>query len=202
MTLYSTVSDKALILASSSPRRKELLGSLGVTFKIVPSDLNEEEVTAPTPEELAKKLALLKAQVVAEQNQSSWVLGADSIVVLSDNTVLNKPADKEQARRMLSSLSASTHSVITGISLISVQDQVQEVHASQTSVTMRKISDGEIESYVSTDEPYDKAGGYGLQGLASVFVHSIQGSHTNVIGLDISLVATLLLQHGVIRSDR
>ena len=187
-----------LILASQSPRRKDLLESAGLTFSILPSDLDESGISANDPLTLASKLAEFKAREISHDNPDAWVLGADTIVTI-DDIILGKPADETACKKMLYALSGRAHSVITGISLQNWSQRISISRIASTSVTFKRLSDAEINWYSATDEPYDKAGGYAIQGLAAQFVSGIEGSYTNVVGLPLYETVKLLCEHDVAR---
>lgn len=187
-----------IVLASDSPRRRELLGRLGVAFEVVPAGLPENEGHQPGggPEEAARSLALAKAEAVSLLHPEALVLGADTIVAL-EGRFLGKPRDVDEARSMLQALSGRTHQVVTGVALVSKSRGLKEVAHEATDVTFRKLSALEIESYASGEEPYDKAGAYAVQGKASLFVESLAGDYDNVVGLPLKTVARLLEAAGV-----
>ncbi|MCE5335037.1 MAG: Maf family protein [Desulfobacteraceae bacterium] len=171
-----------LILASRSPRRKRLLQSVGIEFRVEPSPVREINEGAGTPEELAAGLALLKAESVSALFPHFWVLGADTIVVFQDR-ILGKPVDRADAAGMLQILSGRTHEVVTGMSLINGAGGVRRSGTVVTRVAFKDLSRGEIDAYVRTAEPMDKAGAYGIQGIGGFLVRSVEGSYTNVVGL-------------------
>jgi septum formation protein len=170
------------ILASISPRRQELLRSVGLKFKIIPAHVNEEYLEGETPREHVRRLSQDKAMAIARKNPSALVLGADTIVVI-DGLILGKPKNKKQAREMLERLSGREHEVFTGFTIAHDATKVYKTKVIKSSVLFKKISPEEMEWYVSCDEPYDKAGGYAVQGKGASFIKSIRGSYTNVIGL-------------------
>lgn len=177
-----------LILASNSPRRRELLQNAGFEFDVQPSQIEEIRLPRETPEEFARRLARDKALDVASGSPSgSFVLGADTVVAVN-GAILEKPVDASDAARMLHTLSGRTHRVITGICLVRAPETVLAWTHETTSVTFRNLSDEEIENYVASGEPFDKAGGYAIQGLASRFVPRIEGCYFNVVGLPIPRV--------------
>ena len=187
----------ALILASKSPRRRELLAQMGLTdFEIHPA--LGEELTQPdlTPPELVQALALHKAQEVAQTFAQSGdvVIGADTVVVL-DGQVLGKPHDEAHALAMLTALSGREHHVYTGVAVL--QDGRALVQVEDTAVWFRNASEGELRRYIATGEPMDKAGAYGIQGRGGLLVSRIQGDYTNVVGLPIVRLAGMLAQFGV-----
>jgi septum formation protein len=170
------------ILASISPRRQELLRSVGLKFKIIPAHVNEEYLEGENPREHVRRLSQDKAMAIARKNPSALVLGADTIVVI-DSLILGKPKNKKQAREMLTRLSDREHKVFTGFTIAHDATKVYKTKVIKSSVLFKKISPKEMEWYVSCDEPYDKAGGYAVQGKGASFIKSIRGSYTNVIGL-------------------
>jgi septum formation protein len=189
-----------LILASASPRRQELLQSLGVEFRIVPSDL--DEVLAPGPlADAAARLALDKARAVASRVGEGVVLGADTIVVI-DDTPLGKPVDSDDARAMLRRLRGREHQVITGVAVIDAASGRARSTSVVSCVTMADYADAEIDAYVATGEPMDKAGAYAIQGQGSALVAGLSGSFSNVVGLPLDETAALLAEFGVPVSGR
>jgi len=177
-----------LILASSSPRRQELLRSAGIEFEVQPSYILEEILRGERPEEFARRAAREKAtHVAASSPPGSLVLGADTVVVI-DGEALGKPADPEDAARMLRLLSGQTHQVHTGVCLVRAPDRVEALKHETTFVTFRELDEEEIRAYVESGEPMDKAGAYAVQGLASKFVTRISGCYSNVVGLPVALV--------------
>lgn len=189
------MNEKRLVLASGSPRRKELLACLGLSFEIQVSDVDETIEHGANPVEVVQELAYRKAQAVANDLQSAWVLGSDTIVVFGD-TILGKPADPEDAKRMLKMLSGQTHHVYTGIALVEAGGTriIRDVQG--TEVMMKQLTDEQIDAYIATGEPMDKAGAYGIQGLASQFITGIHGDYFNVVGLPVSLLADRLTECG------
>ena len=178
-----------LVLASTSPRRQELLRNAGIEFEVQPADIVEDPLPGETAKACAERLAREKAQAIARQRPKDVVVGADTIVVI-DNQILGKPADAADAARMLRLLSGRTHQVITGVCL--VVDGRCSVASETTSVTMSEISADEIADYVATGEPMDKAGAYAIQGIASRWIPRIEGDYSNVVGLPVALVYRLL----------
>ena len=174
-----------LILASSSPRRKELMALLTPDFIVQTSDVDESALTADTPAQLAQLLAAAKCEAVAQNCPSDIVIGCDTVVDV-DGIVYGKPKDKADARRMMQALSGRTHLVHTGV-CIKAENSTQ-IFADTTQVTFTSLSESEIETYISTEEPYDKAGGYGVQGLAAKFVTQIEGCYFNVMGFPLAHV--------------
>lgn len=177
-----------VLLASGSPRRRELLTKLGLRFTVCPPPVEEDAVRSRLPKNcparvLARCLASEKARAVFSENSGAFVLGADTVVALQDE-VLGKPADAADAARMLRLLSGKTHEVVTGVALISAQGE--ETFCARTRVTFFELTDEEIETYVKSGEPIDKAGAYGIQGLGALLVREISGDFYNVVGLPVA----------------
>lgn len=185
-----------LILASQSPRRKELLQKAGFCFEVIPSRVDENIPDKITPEDFAQRLAQAKATKIAKRHCEAIVLGADTIVVLGD-AILGKPADKDDARRMLQQLSGAWHQVMTGYAVVHGA-LAKTVRATIiTDVKFKRLTPAEIEWYIETAEPDDKAGAYAIQGIGALWVEKIKGSYTNVVGLPVCEVAQALFQMGV-----
>jgi septum formation protein len=178
-----------LILASSSPRRADLLRAAGISFQVFPVDVDETVLKLEPPGEHVRRLAREKAQAAFEFNPGAVVLGADTIVLVGGE-IMGKPRDAADAVRMLRLLSGREHEVLTGVAIISARNVVVEV--ARTRVWVTPLTDQEVQDYVATGEPLDKAGAYGIQGLGSRFIDRIQGSYSNVVGLPVSLVYRLL----------
>jgi len=180
-----------IILASNSPRRKELLKQIGIDFSIDPADVDESALPNEQPEAYAVRVALEKARVAAARAGAGIVIAADTIVVLGD-AILGKPADARDAERMLMLLSGKAHRVITGLAVMDAATGRALTRTSLTRVWFRSLSPHEIASYVAIGEPLDKAGAYGIQGRGALFVERIDGCYFNVVGLPLSLLADLL----------
>ena len=186
-----------LILASNSPRRRELLRNAGFKFDVRPSGIEENRLPGESPEDFARRLARDKARDVARKSApGSLVLGADTVVAINGE-ILEKPVDAADAARMLRMLSGQTHRVITGVCLVRVPEAVLAWTHETTLVTFRNLTEEEIGSYIESGEPFDKAGGYAIQGLASRFVPRIEGCYFNVVGLPIPLVYEILRSIGL-----
>jgi septum formation protein len=170
------------ILASASPRRKELLRSMGLKLKIIPAHVDETHINGESPQTHVRRLSIDKATVIADQHPKALVLGADTIVVI-DGLILGKPKNKSQARAMLERLSNRQHTVFTGFTIVSAGFGISKTKVVRSAVRFKKISPEEMDWYVNCDEPYDKAGGYAVQGKGAYFIKAIRGSYTNVIGL-------------------
>ena len=183
-----------LILASASPRRRELLSHFTDDFILDPAAGAENPPAGAAPEEIVKALSAAKAQEVAARHPGAIVIGADTIVEL-DGTILGKPADRDDAFRMLRALSGREHRVYTGVTL--VRDGVAVSEAEMTRVFFRELTDREIWAYIDSGEPMDKAGAYGYQGLAGVFVEGIRGDFFNVVGLPLCRLGRMLEAMGV-----
>jgi len=189
-----------LILASKSPRRKELLEQAGLIVTVVPSCVDEDAINITAPENLVKTLAEAKAREVAGSYPESWVIGADTIVLI-DGEILGKPDSTETARRMIQQLNGQTHEVFTGYAIFCEAMKTCISGVEKTDVHFRNLSQQEIEWYIQTDEPYDKAGAYAIQGLGSFLVKRICGSYTNVVGLPVCEVLEHLLKTGIIERE-
>jgi septum formation protein len=176
------------LLASASPRRRELLSNAGFDFDVQPSHIREEIQLGESPEEFVRRAAREKAiHVAAHSAPGSLVLGADTVVVV-DGSTMGKPAGPQDAARMLRRLSGRTHQVHSGICLVRAPDAIEALKHEMTIVSFRELDEEEIRSYVESGEPMDKAGAYAVQGLASKFVTRISGCYFNVVGLPVSLV--------------
>jgi septum formation protein len=184
-----------LVLASASPRRRELLSRLGLEFEVRPVESDETPRPGERPEALVLRLALAKARAAARPGELA--LGADTVVA-ADGALLGKPADDEEARCMLSALSDRSHEVWTGVALVEVPAAAgtgklrERARACRTEVVFRVLSESEIDAYVASGEPRDKAGAYAIQGGAASFVARVEGDYTNVVGLPLPLVEELL----------
>lgn len=186
------------VLASASPRRRELLAQLGVPFEIVTSDVPETPRPGEPPTAFARRAARDKAAEVARRCPDALVLAADTVVVV-DGAILGKPRDRADARRMLEALAGRTHEVLTAVALRDADGHVDDVVV-RSAVQFRVLAAHEIDAYVATDEPYDKAGAYAIQGRARHFVVQVQGSYTNVVGLPMDEVRELLRRHLPVRA--
>ncbi|GIW44354.1 MAG: Maf-like protein [Candidatus Binatia bacterium] len=189
-----------VVLASASPRRRELLASLGVAFLVEPANVEEIPAAHETVESYVRRLAADKAVAVSLRHAHSLVLGADTEVEL-DGTILGKPRDANHAVALLRQLSGRTHRVCTGV-CVARRGEVLEAFAVQSLVTFQHLSDAEIRAYVASGEPLDKAGAYGAQGRGRDLIARIEGSLTNVIGLPLAEVAACLRRYGVLGDIR
>jgi septum formation protein len=183
-----------LVLASASPRRQDLLRAAGISCIVQPTNIPEDVRPGESARACAERLAQEKTLFVATQRPGVVVLGADTIVVV-DGEMLGKPADAEDAKRMLRMLSAREHEVITGVCLAG--PGFIDVRSESTRVTMSALSQQDLDFYVSSGEPMDKAGAYAIQGIASRWIPRIEGDYANVVGLPVALVYLLMREHGV-----
>ncbi len=190
----------SIILASSSPRRKELLSQAGVAFTIVVSGCDETPVPGESAQEMVERLAVVKAAVVAEQHLTAYVIGADTTVCI-DGEVLGKPESVEDACSMLRKIQGRTHEVLGGIAIINRSKGLEKRWSHSTKVTMAPMSEDVIARYVRSGEPMDKAGSYAIQGLGLQFVDSVEGSYSNVVGLNISALMVELVALGAHREQ-
>ena len=179
-----------LILASGSPRRKEILDTMGLEFSVDISDTDES--FAGTPEEMVLELSRRKALAVASRHSGAMILAADTLVF--GDEVLGKPHSAEEAKRMLAGLSGRWHSVYTGVTMIDTRSGKTLSRADVTRVHFVALTAQDIDAYVATGEPLDKAGAYGIQGRGGMFIDRIEGSYSNVVGLPMALVRSMLLE--------
>jgi len=183
-----------IILASASPRRKQLLEILGIDFDIIVSDVDETIIDESDPEQVVKELAYKKAIAILDKiDKPSLIIAADTLVV--GENILGKPKDEDDAIQMLMSLSDKSHRVMTGIAIIDSQSNKVITHCETTNVFFRKLTIGDIRGYLNTGEHMDKAGSYGIQGKAALFVRKIEGDYNNVVGLPIFILGELLRKH-------
>lgn len=188
-----------LILASASPRRRELLAELGVVFDVVTAQVTEHEESTTDPRVMVAHNAALKADWVAARNPHAWVLGADTTVFI-DGHALNKPADGDEARAMLRRLSGRSHTVFTGIALRHEGSGVRIDEGAASEVTMRTLDEATIEAYLAKVHTLDKAGGYGIQDHGELIVERFTGSLSNIIGLPLDETKQLLTRCGLLKS--
>ena len=186
-----------LILASRSPRRYELLKQIGLHFDVVHSGIEEDFVRDESPREHVIRLSEEKARDVGQKYPNAWLLGADTVVYI-DGIILGKPKTHEEAVDMLRRLSGQEHSVLTGFSVLNASKGKGERGAVETAVKVKSLSPVEMEWYVQTGEPFDKAGTYAIQGIGSFMIESIRGSYTNVVGLPVCEVTEMLVRLGAI----
>jgi septum formation protein len=187
---------KPIILASASPRRRELLALVGLEFIVDAGEYEEDMNTDLSPPELAKFLSRKKAEDVAGRHKNAVIIAADTFIVFQ-GALMGKPRDEGEARAMLKKLSGKTHSVITGYTIIDTESMKKLSRVIETRVSFKRLTMQEIDAYVRSKEPLDKAGAYAIQGLGSVIVRKIEGDYFNVIGLPLSSLADSLKRFGV-----
>jgi septum formation protein len=187
---------RLIILASESPRRKELLALTGLKFRVVTSDYEEDMSRSMSPHKLARFLSYEKAQAVAACHKNAVIIAADTFILINGK-LLGKPHTHKEARKMLKLLNGRSHSVITGYTIIDTAENISLSRSVGTKVWLRNLTDREIDAYVESGEPLDKAGAYAIQGLGSVLVKKIEGDYFNVIGLPLSSLAKDLKNFGI-----
>jgi septum formation protein len=187
---------RKIILASASPRRKEIFGKTGLKFKVDESGCDEKAAPGLKPHELAKFLSCAKAKDVARRHRNALVIAADTLVI-SGRNIFGKPSGEEQAREMLKTLSGRSHSVITGVTIIDTAGKKELSMSVETKVYFKRLGTEEIEAYIRSCEPFGKAGAYGIQGLGAVMVKKIEGDFFNVMGLPLYALAESLKKFGV-----
>ena len=190
-----------IVLASQSPRRAYLLEQAGVTFTVIPSALNEDTIPVTAPPAYAQSLALAKARDIARQYPDKWVIGADTIVLIG-HTILGKPKSYADAFAMLKKLSGKTHQVLTGYAIYRHDEKDLFTDVVITDVEFKTLRQNEIEWYLQSKEPFDKAGAYAIQGIGTFLVKRINGSYTNVVGLPVCEVIEYLITREIIGPDR
>ena len=186
-----------LILASKSPRRYELLKQMGLDFDMIPSGVKEDFVQGETPQAHVIRLAKAKALDVGSRYPDRWVIAADTIVYIN-GSILGKPRNSKEAMEMLRRLSGQEHWVLTGFSVRHLAKGIGDQEAVQTAVKVKTLSPVEMEWYIQTGEPFDKAGGYAIQGIGSFMIESIHGSYTNVVGLPLCELIQMLNRLGAL----
>jgi septum formation protein len=189
--------DDCIILASSSPRRRDLLSLLGIPLRVEPGEVDEEPRSGESPEACVRRLSLEKASLAAAREKDRWVLGADTVVLL-DGEIIGKPRSGADAVSILGKLSGRTHTVISGVSLVRSGAGYSRTEVERTLVVFRKFSEAEAAAYVSTGEPLDKAGAYGAQGTGTLLIERVNGSYSNVVGLPLGLVLRMFFDAGMI----
>jgi septum formation protein len=186
----------SIILASGSPRRRDLLRQIGVDFDVYPADVNESILANESPEDYAVRISLDKVRAVAKKVGGGIIIGADTIVVFKD-MILGKPIDSEDAKRMLEMLSGKMHKVITGLAIMNAATGMVICKIATTSVWFRDLDEDEVKKYVLSGESLDKAGAYGIQGKGALLVARIEGCYNNVVGLPLSLLDEVLRKFGI-----
>lgn len=191
-----------ILLASGSPRRRELLNQMGIEYEVVPPELDESAFGHSDPRDLVCALAAAKASVVRDSTEgarSRWILAADTVVV-ADRSILNKPEDRREAEEMIRRLAGSSHKVVTGIAVWPPDDNGGEagptVRVASTTVSFDRLTEPQLNRYLDSDDWHDVAGGYRIQGRAALHIDSITGSYSNVVGLPIHLVFSILTELG------
>ncbi|OGO59358.1 MAG: septum formation protein Maf [Chloroflexi bacterium RBG_19FT_COMBO_47_15] len=187
---------KKIILASGSPRRKELLEKIGLKFEVESSNYEEDIYPGLQPHDVAQKISLKKAEIVASKHKNVVIIAADTFIVF-DGQILGKPSTVNESRKMLQKLNGKSHSVITGFSVIDTAKNKTLSRSVETIVFLKKLTPSEIDTYVKSKEPLDKAGGYAIQGLGAVIVDRIEGDYLNVVGLPLSALTEALKEFGI-----
>jgi septum formation protein len=187
---------KPLILASRSPRRRQLLKQVRLKFDVVVDNIKEDPIRGISPTETVQAMALQKAKHVASTLSRGVVLGADTLVEYQGRT-FKKPMFEAEAEEFLLFLSGKTHRVHTGVAIVDIETNRCPTACATTKVTFRNISPSEIKAYIKTGEPMDKAGAYGIQGIGAIFVDKIVGSYSNVVGLPLELLSSMLTDFGI-----
>ncbi len=193
-----TLVEAPIILASGSPRRSEMLQSCGVAFDKYVSECDETVLAGEAPKAMVERLAHLKARTVAALHRSRWVLGADTTVVV-DGDILGKPRDQEEAFSMLSRIQGRAHEVWGAFSLVHEDLGIQKTVSHCSRVTMVPLNDASIWAYIKTNEPMDKAGSYAIQGIGASIVATVEGSYTNVVGLNLSSLLEVMLELKIVK---
>ena len=191
---------RTIVLASASPRRKEILEKTGLSFRVDVGDYKEVVLGGLSPHILARRLSRRKAEAIAARYRDALIIAADTIVVFGEK-IFGKPFSASEAKRMLGMLSGKRHTVITGFTIFDTKTGKRMTRSVETRVYFRKMDRREIEGYVRSGEPLDKAGGYAIQGLGGVFIRRIEGDYYNVVGLPLSEVMAGLKKFGVMVRD-
>jgi septum formation protein len=192
----SDMLERKIILASKSPRRKSLLEQIGIKFEIHESEYEEENEKFKNPRELVEYLALQKAQDVAIRFEDAIIIGADTVVV-ADNEIIGKPKNDAEARSLFKRFGEIEHSVISGFAIIDILNKKTIKGYDEAQVKFRNLTETEISGYIDSGEPFDKAGGYGIQGKATIFIDSISGDYNSIVGLPLKKVYLALREMGV-----
>ena len=193
--MYKVRENQNLVLASASPRRREMLTRVGLDFRVAPAQVDESLLSGESGQDAACRLAVLKSKAIAQEHAQAVVLAADTLVVLGD-WIMGKPQSQSQARDMLRALSGRTHMVVTGFSLRG--PRWAESGFARSMITFRELSAAEVAAYVHSGEPMDKAGAYAVQGQGAALVERVEGSYTNVVGMPLGAILALLLSRGII----
>lgn len=187
---------RKIVLASKSPRRRELLRQIGLDFVVDVSEIDEDKISHASPLGLAKNLSKVKAEKIAKKHKDAIIIAADTLIVLN-NEIIGKPKDKEDAKKMLQKLSGKTHFVITGFTIHDSRSKKEITKALTSKVKFKKMTEKEINDYVETEEPLDKAGGYGIQDKGAVFIEKVEGDFFNVVGLPVFTLSEILKKFGI-----
>jgi septum formation protein len=185
-----------IVLASASPRRKELLEKIGLEFEVDPGDHAEQLRPTSDPHALAREISLNKASIVAGKHTDALIIAADTFIVFGD-TILGKPENKTESRKMLTTLNGKSHVVITGFSIIDTNSGKTISRSTGTTVYMKELTPREIDAYVKSQEPIGKAGAYAIQGIGAVIIDRIEGDYFNVVGLPLATLTEALKEFGV-----
>jgi septum formation protein len=195
--MFQVKDENAIVLASESPRRVDILRSLGISFSIIPPDIDERRKTDETIRDYVLRIGHEKAKKVGTHFPDKWVIGADTVVVYKGK-VLGKPRNEEEAMEMLTMLRGRWHKVLTGYCILNMSKQTSCQDVVETRVFIKDLTDEEIRRYIKTSEPFDKAGSYAVQGKGGFMVKEIKGSYSNVVGLPICEVTDILLSLGIL----
>jgi len=195
--MKKSVHNSRLILASKSPRRRYLLEQVGLQFAVIHSNFDENSIPLSSPESYVRRLAEAKAKDISKRHTDSWVIAADTMVAI-DNTLLGKPGSRPEARKMLRSLSGKTHQVLTGFCICCEETGRLFSETVKTDVCIKELTELQIDWYINSEEPFDKAGAYAIQGIGTFLVKQIHGSYTNVVGLPVCEVLDFLINAGVV----
>lgn len=187
---------KKLILASTSPRRKQLLEMLGLSFEVVPSNIDEILTPHLSPREQVEQLSKQKAEAVASTLKNSIIIAADTMVSY-DGELLGKPKDEKDAKKMLQKLSGTNHLIVTGFTILDTETKKSVTRSTETKIWFRKIMNEEIEEFINREKPFDKAGAYAIHELAAIFVEKIEGDYLGAVGLSVFLLAKELKKFGI-----
>lgn len=188
--------EKTIVLASASPRRRELLEQIGLKFEVEPSNHIEETHQMLKPRELAEAISYEKALAVAKKRKNAIIIAADTLGVL-EGKVIGKPKTNAEAREMLAMLRGKSHAVITGFTVLDTDESKVLTRSVETKVRVKKLTSEEIDAYVESEEPLDKAGAYAIQGLGATIIDSIEGDYSNVVGLPLNTLVKSLKEFGV-----
>lgn len=190
------IHNKKIILASASPRRKDILEKTGLKFRVEPGNYDENFIPGMQPRTLARYLSMKKAESIAWKYKKALIIAADTFIVFRSK-IFGKPLTEIEAKKMLITLNGKTHSVITGFTIIDTENKRTLSRSIETKVTFRKLTEREIDTYIRSKEPFDKAGAYAIQGLGALLIRKIEGDYLNVVGLPLNALVQSLLKFGV-----